>query len=383
MKLLILGSTGSIGSFAIDLLTKELKGDFEVEGLSFHSNASLAIKQALAVKAKKVFTTSKEGYEEFKKLCPTIPVYFGSDAIKEECRNPEINVVLLAIVGFAGLDFAIESVIKEERILAIANKETIICGNHILNEKLKNSKTTIIPVDSEHNSLYRLFKGCCIEEVESVFITSSGGPFAGRKFHELTHVEIKDVLKHPVWNMGGKISIDSATMANKGLELIEAYQLFPFLKAGSVSAFISKGSLLHAGVYTQDGALSLFVSAPDMRLHIANAISGGKVKKLNSKKINPFEVSCINHEEIKQDEFPIFFTAKQVAESKDLESIISFNILNEIAVRHFLESKIKYTQILSIINDNLNYNPNNMKFNNYDEIKEYESFLQNYLTNNF
>jgi 1-deoxy-D-xylulose-5-phosphate reductoisomerase len=383
-KIGILGSTGSIGCSAISLIKNELKGRLEVEFLSFHYNAELALKQAFEVGAKKIISTSKQGFADLQKLHNNdakIEIYYGNEALKEECKNPEVEVILLAIVGVSALEFALEAILQNsKRILAIANKEAIICGNHLIQNKIKNSNTKLIPVDSEHNSLLRLLSNTKLEDVESAFITASGGPFFGKKYTDLTNIEVKDVVAHPVWNMGAKISVDSATMANKGLELIEAYKLFGF-KSGKIEAFVCKGSLLHAGITTKDGASIWFLSKPDMKNHISNAILGDNIAELSLERISPLSVKNLSFEEIKQEEFPIFFIAKAVAESENLVNCISFNILNEIAVSKFLKGQIKYTQILDIIEGNLGYNPSNLSFLSFDEIANYFQELKALLAN--
>jgi 1-deoxy-D-xylulose-5-phosphate reductoisomerase len=376
-KIGILGSTGSIGSSAISLIKNELKEKVCVSFLSFHFNAELALQQAIAVKTRDVFATSKEGYQAFKKIYDgnEITLHFGDEALIEACKNEDLDVILLAIVGVYGLKFALSSISSnKKRTLAIANKEAIICGSHLINENLKNSKTKIIPVDSEHNSLFRLLSSLSSDAIEGVFITASGGPFLGRKFEDLKDVSLKDVVKHPVWSMGAKISVDSATMANKGLELIEASKLFN-IKASKIKAFVCKGSTLHAGINLHDGASVWFLSKPDMKNHISHAILEGGISKLNLPRVCPLELSSLTFQELKKDEFPVFFIAKNVAESEDLSHIISFNILNEIAVAKFLNGEIKYTQILEIIDGNLGSNNLNYKFQNLLEIEDYSNYL--------
>jgi 1-deoxy-D-xylulose-5-phosphate reductoisomerase len=381
-KIGILGSTGSIGKSAIALLANELKEDFEVEFLSFHSNAELAFQQAIQVGAKEVIATSKEGYENLLKLANGVKfkIQYGEDALKEACKREDVEVMLIAIVGVVGLDFTLASILPNaKRVIAIANKESIVCGFHLINQKLALSKnTTIIPVDSEHNSLFRLLLNVESSKVESVFITASGGPFYGKKFKDLADVKIRDVVSHPTWNMGAKISVDSATMANKGLELIEAYNLFGFLN-GKIKTFIARGSLLHAGINFVDGASHWFLSKPDMKTHISNAILNGNIKALNLSKIDLSDLQNLQFDEIREDEFPIFFIAQKVAKNGGILGAISFNILNEIAVSQFLESKIKYTDILKIIQQNLFYNPSNYTFNSGDEIKNYYNEVRNKL----
>ena len=378
-KISILGSTGSIGSSAVSLLENELKNSFEVDAISFHFNAKLALKQAISLNVKKIIATSKEGFSEIQKLASglKVEILFGKEALKGVCQNPETEVVLLAIVGVCGLEFALESILgQEKRILAIANKESIICGYHLISEKLKNSNTKIIPVDSEHNSLFRLLKNFQPESIKNVFITASGGPFVGRKFHTLKDVSIAEVVKHPTWNMGSKISVDSATMANKGLELIESHNLFN-LENCNIEAFIAKGSLLHAGLNLKDGSSIWFLSNPDMRNHIAHAISNEAIFSLNIPEIKPTKLEFAT---LEKDEFPIFFIAKDIAERKDTKLAISFNILNEIAVAKFLKSEIKYTEILDIIENYLTFNPENFHYNSIHEIEELFSILEEKLT---
>lgn len=376
-KISILGSTGSIGRAAISLLSNELKKEFKVNSLSFHTNAKLALEQAKLVNAKTVIATSREGYLQIQNILPAdIELKFGQEALKEECQNPEIDIILIAIVGISGLKPTLDSIINSKRLIALANKESIICGWHLIKKKLEGSKTKIIPVDSEHNSLFRLLKSTSSSYVEDVFITSSGGNFAGREFSSLKHLTPKEVTSHPVWNMGSKISVDSSTMANKGLELIEVCNLFK-IEESKVGVFIAKGSVLHAGVNLKDGSSLWFLSMPDMKNHISHAILDEEIKNIGLNKVLPLQnLSSVSFTEVKKEEFPIFFIAKEVANSKSIQKAISFNILNEIAVENFLLTKIPYTDILKIIEENINFNPLNFKFETIEEVLEFNQLLR-------
>jgi 1-deoxy-D-xylulose-5-phosphate reductoisomerase len=373
----ILGSTGSIGSSTVSLLENELKGLFEVNALSFHKNAKLALKQAVSLNAKEIIATNHEGFEEIKTLLPDgkIKISFGEEALKRACQNPQTRVILIAIVGIEGLAPMLDSITEYPRVIAIANKEAIICGWHLAKEKLKTSQTRLIPVDSEHNSLFRILQNVKKESVESVFITASGGAFYGRKFMELENVSIKEVIKHPVWNMGSKISVDSSTMANKGLELLEAANLFD-LKENQIKTFICKGSILHAGVSLKDKSDIWFLSSPNMKNHISYAILDGEALNLNLPSINPVEMEKIEFYELKKDEFPIFFIAKEICKNQDTGHAIAFNILNELAVEKFLQGHIKYTAILNLIEENISYNPLNFTFKTIEEIYEFKKILK-------
>lgn len=373
-KISILGSTGSIGCSAVSLLENECYGQFEVQAISFHFNANLALKQAISLNAKEIIATSFEGFNEITKLSEglKIKITFGKKALLEACRNNETEVILLAIVGFQGLEFALESILKEEkRVLAIANKEAIICGYHLIEKKLEGSKTKVLPIDSEHNSLYRLLKNFNTEDIRSMFITASGGPFLGKNFSDLENVSIQEVVRHPIWNMGAKISVDSATMANKGLEMIECYKLFD-IKPKTLEAFVAKGSILHAGITLKDGGNLWFLSNPNMKNHISHAISNEKIQSLD---LETPKIKNLEFEEILPSQFPIFFIAKNIAESGNINLAIAFNMINEIAVSKFLKSEIKYTQILDLIEENLSFNPDNFNFNSIAEIEEYFQIL--------
>lgn len=380
-RISILGSTGSIGCSAVSLLLNDLKGVFEVDALSFHQNAELAVKQAVLLGAKELVATSIEGYKAALHLCSEIPnlvLKFGEGALEEVCKNSKTEVILVAIVGLIGLKPTLDSILKEEsRIVALANKEAIICGWHLIKQKLISSKTKVIPVDSEHNSLSRLLQIFNRDIIKSVFITASGGPFLGKPFSSLNDVTSSEVLKHPIWNMGSKISVDSATMANKSLELIEACLLFD-LEEHQIDVFVAKNSILHAGVHLVDRSSIWFLSNPDMKLHIAHAILNGEISSLNLLPVNPAkQINSLEFEELKESEFPIFFIGKEVAKSKDIGRAISFNVLNEIAVKKFLMGKIKYTEILNIISDNLGHNLHNFQFKNLEEIQSFSEDLSN------
>lgn len=384
MKISIFGSTGTIGKSAVSLLLNELSDKFETETLSFHLNAELAVEQASALKAKTLLATSHEGYLAAKTLLKeniTFQLKYGDDSLMEESRK-EIDVALIATVGVQALKIVLES-IGNSKVIAIANKEAIICGWHLIKEKLNRTETKIIPVDSEHNSLYRLFKAFNICSAKNIFITASGGPFIGQNFHDLTKIKPLGALKHPTWRMGNKISIDSATMVNKGLELIEACKIFD-IEESFINVFIARGSLLHAGINLKDGSSIWFLSNPDMKNHIAYAITNENIASLSIPNLAPAtQLKNLEFEELQAAHFPLFFIARDIARNKSVLESISFNILNEIAVEKFLSGEIKYTDILKIISENLNFNPYNFTFESVEEIEEYYSLLYSYTSTRY
>lgn len=377
-RISILGSTGSIGQSAVALLSSELRDKFEVVGLTAHSNVELLIAQANLLKAKVILCTSGEldGSKISNLLHPGCKILNGngknsiSDLLEFDCaQNGKLDVILSAIVSIHGLLPTIDA-IKSCKVLALANKESIVCGWHILKPLAKMCQTKIIPVDSEHNSLFRLLAGQSdynLKSISKISITASGGPFYGKKFADLSSMRTSDVARHPVWSMGAKISIDSATMANKGLELIEACNVFEFPE-NNIEVCINRESIVHGAVHFTDGTTTAFLSKPDMKCHISHAICDGDIASLSATSPNLLGLKKLEFFELEEQSFPIFFIAKAIASDRDIAKAILFNIANDIAVAKFMREQIKYTQILSEIERGISKNITSINLQSADDI---------------
>ena len=338
-KIGILGSTGSIGSSACELLLGDLKGKFTVQFLSCNENFEKISKQIINFNPQAI-CVSKKIFAKIKEAFPKLKVY---DSIKTMLEEQKTDVTLHAISGVAGIECVLEAV-GSTKVLALANKECIVSAWSFIEEKSIECGVQILPVDSEHNSLYRILEFVDSSLVANVGITASGGPFFGKKFKDLTNISFADAMNHPVWNMGVKNTIDSATMANKVLEVIEVMNLFN-IKADMIDVFINRQSIIHASVGLRSGGALSFSSKPDMKSHIGHAIMFPEYEEAF---VNPFN-GLLEFAEIKQDEFPIFFIGQDVAKSGDVSKFTIFNVANQVAVEKFTKGEIKYTQIFDTI----------------------------------
>ncbi len=345
-KIGILGSTGSIGFSACELLFGRFKEQFSVEFLSCNNSFDKISKQILQFKPKAV-CVSTTIFSKVKEQFSSIKVY---DNVKTMLSEIKTDVTLHAISGISGIDCVLEA-ISGTKILALANKECIVSAWNFIEEKSIECSTQVIPVDSEHNSLYRLLEYIDSSIIANVSITASGGPFFGKKFKDLKNISFADAMKHPVWQMGVKNTIDSATMANKVLELIEVINLF-HINEEMINVFINRQSVVHASVGLRSGGAISFSSKPDMKSHIGHAIM---FPEYEEEFINPFSGTLEFHE-IKKDEFPVFFLGSDVAKSGDISKFTIFNVANEVAVEKFCKGEIKYTQILDVISKVLDEN---------------------------
>lgn len=334
----IVGSTGSIGKNACSLLSTTLLGKFDVEFLICDSSLPEISAQVSLLKPKAVCVGSKI-YSDAKESLG-VKVFDNIPAILEAHKT---DVTLYAISGTAGISYILEA-IRNTKNLAIANKEAIVSAWKFMAEESIKYGTQIIPVDSEHNSLYRLLEVFDGSLVSSVGITASGGPFFGKKYRSLSRITPKDAMQHPNWNMGVKNTIDSATMANKVLELIEAMNLFD-LKEDKIDVCINRQSIAHAWVMLKSGGVITFNSLPDMKFHIGHAIM---YPEYEEKPRNVLQNTVLEFHEIKKDHFPVFFLGRQIAKQSTIYHTV-FNIANEIAVRKFYNGEIKYTDILPFI----------------------------------
>ena len=344
-KIAILGSTGSIGKSTLDVIRKDKK-NFNVILLSANNNYKKLIEQAKEFKAKKVIIRNKKFYSKVRKSLKNTKVYSGNVSINK-IISEKLDYTMSAVVGLAGLQPTIDA-IKISRIVAIANKEAIICGWQILSKFIKKYKTKIIPVDSEHFSIMELTKDVSNEEVEEIIITASGGPFLNTPFRNLKKIKPKQAIKHPNWKMGKKISVDSANMMNKVFEVIEAYHLFKFDKS-KYKVMIHPQSHIHSIIRFRNGLIKMILYNADMRIPISNTLYKSNNNFFSRADIKIDELNNLNFKKINYKKFPSLKLLDKCF-TLGASTPIIVNAANEVLVDLFLKGKIGFLDIVKNIN---------------------------------
>ena len=346
-RIAILGSTGSIGTQALEVI-EEQKDMFDVEVLSANSNSDLLIKQSILHRPNSVVIVDENKYDEvFKELNPlNIKVYSGSESLEQIVCSDNIDIVLTALVGYSGLLPTI-SAIKSGKKIALANKETLVVAGGLINNLCKSSPSEIIPVDSEHSAIYQCLVGEERNPIEKIILTASGGPFRGRSRDELVNITREQALKHPNWSMGAKITIDSATLMNKGLEVIEAKWLFD-LTPEQIDVVVHPQSIIHSAVQFQDGSIKAQLGLPDMKLPIQYALGFPERLKNNFKRFDFFQHPNLTFEKPDTETFKNLTLAYKAME-KGGNAPCVLNAANEIAVEAFLNNKIGFLNMFDLI----------------------------------
>ncbi len=343
----ILGSTGSIGRQALDIV-RAFPDQFVVETLSANNNAEILMAQALEFKPNMVVIGNVDKYKILKDgLAGTdIKVFAGEDSIADSASNSNIDMLLIALVGFAGLRSAINA-IKASIHIALANKEVLVVAGDYIVREARNNRSAILPVDSEHSAVFQSMIGEFQSSVEKIILTASGGPFRNYTKEQLKSVRLKDALKHPNWSMGKKITIDSASMMNKGLEVIEAKHLFK-ISHKQIDVIVHPQSIIHSMVQYKDSSIKAQLGLPDMKLPILYAFSfpnrmESKLQRLDFSK-------CPDLQFFKPDLelFPCLQLAYDAIDKGGNMPCI-LNAANEIAVQAFLSDEIKFIDIPNII----------------------------------
>ncbi len=342
-KIAILGSTGSIGKSTLDIIRKDKK-NFNVMLLTANSNYKQLIKQAKEFKAKNVLIKNYKFYNDVKKALKKTKVYSGEIPINK-IITAKLDYTMSAVVGVAGLQPTIDAV-KISKTVAIANKETIICGWEILSKVVKKYKTNILPVDSEHFSILELTKGISNAQVEEIIITASGGPFLNTSPNKLKTVKPKQAIKHPNWNMGKKISVDSANLMNKVFEVIEAYKFFNFDKS-KYKIMIHPQSYVHSIIRFTNGLIKMILYSTDMKIPISNTIYKNNYLNLSNIKIK--NLNNLNFRKVNEKFFPSIKILKKITKLGQSAPII-INAANEVSVDLFLKGKIGFLDIVKNIN---------------------------------
>jgi len=344
-KIAILGSTGSIGQSTLEVIKKDKK-NFDIILLSANNNYKKLIQQAKQFKAKNVLIKNKKFYLKVKKSLSKTKVYCGDIPINK-ITPTKLDFTMSSIVGLAGLQPTIDA-IKVSKIVALANKETIICGWEILSKFIKKHKTEIIPVDSEHFSIMELTKGMTNNEVEEIIITASGGPFLKTPLNKLRKIKAKQAIKHPNWKMGKKISVDSANLMNKVFEVIEAHKLFRFDKS-KYKIMIHPQSYVHSIIRFKNGLIKMILYDTDMKIPISNILYKNKKNILKISDIKIKNLNRLNFQKVDQKIFP---SIKLLNKSLTLghSTPIIINAANEVLVNLFLAGKIEFLDIVKRIN---------------------------------
>ena len=344
-KISVLGSTGSIGTQTLEI-AREYKG-ISIEAMSAHSNIDLLEKQAREFKPKLVCVTSEEKARDLKiKLADTdIRVVSGKDGLNEAATIDSAKTVVTAVVGISGLEPTIEA-IKAKKNIALANKETLVTGGHIVTRLAKDNGIKILPVDSEHSAIFQSLQGCNDKrEIKNILLTASGGPFFGKTREELKNITPADALKHPNWNMGAKVTIDSSTLVNKGLEVIEAKWLFG---TENIKVLVHRQSVVHSMVEFVDNGVIAQLGAPDMRLPIQYALTYPNRLPMKNNELDLIKYSSLTFEEPDMDTFYALRLAFEALKDGGIKPTV-FNSADEAAVELFMKGKLSYLGISEAI----------------------------------
>ena len=369
-ELVILGSTGSIGTQSLEVAKQQ---GYKVTGLVAGWNIDLLEKQAREWRPLSVAVFDEKKAKDLKiKLSDTdIKVLSGEEGVCEVAGGRG-NAAINAIVGIAGLKPTL-SAIESGKTIALANKETLVTGGEIVNRKAKEKGVRILPVDSEHSAIFQSLQGAPKGSLKKILLTASGGPFFGKQKKDLENVTVKEALNHPNWSMGAKITIDSATLMNKGLEVIEAVHLFG-ISADNIEVLVHRQSIIHSGVELSDGAVIAQLGTPDMRLPIQYALTYPERSDYAFEKLDLFKVGTLTFEKPDTNTFRCLpLCVKAIKEGGIAPTVV--NGANEEAVRLFLDGKIKFLQIADLVENALN-SVDNKKEITLDDIFEADSLAR-------
>ena len=343
----ILGSTGSIGTNALEVI-RQKRDEFNVVALSGHTNYKLVMEQIKEFNPKYVSIGTEEGFETIKKEFPEVNLFFGREGLKKLGELEETDIILTAVSGVIGIEATVEAIKKGKRI-ALANKETMVAGGTYINRLLKEyPEAEIIPVDSEHSALFQSLSAGRREDVKNLIITASGGSFRGKKRDELEEITVSEALKHPKWSMGKKITIDSSTLVNKGLEVIEAHELFG-IDYDRIKVAVHPQSIVHSLVEYKDNAMVAQLGATDMKLPIQLAFTYPEREESTAlEKLDLMKAGNLTFEEPDMKTFKGLPLAYRAGKTGGTMPVV-FNAANEVAVELFMKEKIKFLEIYDVI----------------------------------
>ena len=343
-KISILGSTGSIGTQTLDVVRKN-RDKFEVVAISANSSINLLLEQIKEFKPRYVAVYNENSAKELKEMIPSdikIEVLSGMEGLITISSLDEIDVLLTAIVGMIGLVPTLEA-IKKGKTIALANKETLVTAGQLVMEEAKKRNVAILPVDSEHSAIFQCLNGESKKEIESIILTASGGPFRGKSKNDLINVTKNEALKHPNWSMGRKISIDSSTLMNKGLEVIEAKWLFD-VNSDKIDVVVHPQSIIHSMVQFVDSSIIAQMGCTDMKLPIQYALNYPERILNDFERLDFSKLSSLTFEKPDLNTFPCLKLAYDSLNMGGTYSAV-LNAANEVLVNEFLEDKIKFYDI--------------------------------------
>ena len=380
-NLVILGSTGSIGTQTLEIV-KDKKDDFKAIALAAYSNVDLMEKQIREFNPEFAVLFVEEAASSLKERIASLntKVLSGMEGLEYISTLPECDMLVAAMVGMIGIKPTIAAV-NAGKDIALANKETLVTAGHIIIPLCKEKNVNLYPVDSEHSAIYQCLKAQDKKMVDKILLTASGGPFLGRKYEDLKDVTLKDALNHPNWAMGKKITIDSASLVNKGLEVIEAKWLFD-VDIEDVEVIIHPQSIIHSMVQFKDNAVLAQLGLPDMKLPIQYALYEGNRQTMPERKIDFFSLSKLDF--LKPDH-ETFKGIKLAIDSYNRGYIYTtvYNAANEIANRFFQEGRIRFLQIYDIIEDALTLDFDYCKTPSLEEILQTEKQVYDYISSKY
>ncbi len=346
-RIAILGSTGSIGTQTLDVIDRNPE-KFEAEILTAGSNWELLVKQAIKFQPNAVVIADESKYEATRDALKDYPikVFAGSKSITDVVEFDTVDMVVAAMVGYSGLIPTINA-IRHKKPIALANKETLVAAGSIVIREAFENHVPILPVDSEHSAIFQSLIGEGDNEIEKILLTASGGPFRGKNHEFLTKVKKEQALRHPNWNMGAKVTIDSASLMNKGLETIEAMHLFN-VPVDKIEVLVHPQSIIHSGVQFEDGSIKFQLGMPDMRLPIQFAIGYPERLKSTFPRVDFFDLKNLSFEKPDLNLFRNLALAIESAK-RGGNLACAMNAANEIAVKRFLQDKIGFLEMSDLI----------------------------------
>ena len=351
INIAILGSTGSIGTQTLEIV--DSNPDIQVMGLAAGNNVDLLEQQIRKYRPRLAAVWSEKAWHDLQMRVADLPVRVvcGMEGLLEIATMAEMNILVTAIVGMIGIRPTIAA-IEAGKNIALANKETLVTAGHLIMPLAKEKGVSILPVDSEHSAIFQSLKTENAEQIEKILLTASGGPFRGKKREELAGIQVEDALKHPNWSMGQKITIDSSTLVNKGLEVIEAKWLFG-AELEQIQVVVHPQSIIHSMVQFKDGGILAQMGMPDMKLPIQYALTYPKRRPMGGKRVDFYELGQLTFEKPDTETFRGLKLAYEAAHIGGSMPTV-YNAANEKAVSLFLERKISYLQITELILEAMN-----------------------------
>ena len=370
----LLGASGSIGTQTVDVISRYPKL-FNLVAVSV--NKSIDYLEYLVNKfpsIKYVCIGKLDLYNEFKDKYPNITCFYGDEGLNKIATVKETNYVVNALVGFKGLIPTILA-IRNKKDIGLANKETLVACGHIINKELKENNVKLYPIDSEHSAIFQCLKGENKKNVEKLILTASGGSFRDKSRDELENVNLEEALNHPNWKMGTKITIDSATMVNKGLEIIEAHWLFN-MPYENIDVVIHKESIIHSMIQTKDGAIKAQLGTPDMRIPIMYALSYPNRLKIDTERLDFTKISTMNFKAVDINRYPAIKLAYEAGKQEGSMPTV-FNASNEVAVDAFINKKLRFILIEEVIERTMKAHTN-ISNPSLEEVLEVDKWAREY-----